>query len=117
MFNRTHPLGIPNLSGRHYSSSLQPVTGQLFFVIKYQMDVKPYLEPHHDTSLYTVNIALNEQGVDFEGGGCRFIRYNCSVSKTKKGWALIHPGKLTHLHEGISITNGTRYILVSFCNP
>lgn len=55
--------------------------------------------------------------VDYEGGGCRFIRYNCSVRDTKQGWLLMHPGRLTHYHEGLVVTNGTRYIMISFVDP
>ena len=41
-----------------------------------------------------------------QGGGCRFIRQNCSVIDTKLGWALMHPGRLTHYHEGLPTTRG-----------
>ena len=34
----------------------------------------------------------------------------------KKGWATIHPGRLTHYHEGLPITSGKRFIFVSFVN-
>ncbi|KAB0392852.1 hypothetical protein E2I00_000007, partial [Balaenoptera physalus] len=44
------------------------------------------------------------------GGGCRFLRYNCSVRAPRKGWTLMHPGRLTHYHEGLPTTKGTRYI-------
>ncbi len=30
---------------------------------------------------------------------------------------MLFPGRLTHLHEGLPTTKGTRYILVSFINP
>ena len=53
----------------------------------------------------------------FQGGGARFIRYNCSVINTRVGWALMHPGRLTHYHEGLQTTKGTRYIMVSFIDP
>ena len=52
-----------------------------------------------------------------KGGGCRFLRYNCSVLYTRKGWTLMHPGRLTHYHEGLLVTKGTRYIMVSFVDP
>ena len=48
----------------------------------------------------------------YEGGGCRFLRYNCSVRAPRKGWALLYPGRLTHYHEGLPTTMGTRYIAV-----
>uniref|UniRef100_G1RF62 procollagen-lysine 5-dioxygenase n=1 Tax=Nomascus leucogenys TaxID=61853 RepID=G1RF62_NOMLE len=52
-----------------------------------------------------------------QGGGCRFLRYNCSVRAPRKGWTLMHPGRLTHYHEGLPTTRGTRYIAVSFVDP
>lgn len=89
----------------------------LAFVVRYKPDEQPSLMPHHDASTFTVNIALNRVGEDYEGGGCRFLRYNCSVRAPRKGWALMHPGRLTHYHEGLPTTKGTRYIAVSFVDP
>ncbi|KZC09166.1 Procollagen-lysine,2-oxoglutarate 5-dioxygenase 1 [Dufourea novaeangliae] len=94
-----------------------PPRALMNFVVRYRPDEQPSLKPHHDSSTYTVNIALNRAGVDYEGGGCRFIRYNCSVTDTKPGWMLMHPGRLTHYHEGLRVTNGTRYIMISFVDP
>ncbi|CAG9823589.1 unnamed protein product [Phaedon cochleariae] len=94
-----------------------PPRSLMNFVVRYRPDEQPSLRPHHDSSTYTVNVALNEHGKDYEGGGCRFIRYNCSVVDTRLGWLLIHPGRLTHYHEGLKVTNGTRYIMISFVDP
>ena len=54
---------------------------------------------------------------DRQGGGCRFVRQDCSVTESRRGWMLMHPGRLTHYHEGLPTTNGTRYIFVSFVDP
>ncbi|KAE8604275.1 hypothetical protein XENTR_v10014651 [Xenopus tropicalis] len=89
----------------------------LNFVVKYTPDRQSYLRPHHDASTFTINIALNKKDTDFQGGGCRFARYNCSIESPRKGWSFMHPGRLTHLHEGLPVTNGTRYIAVSFIDP
>ncbi|XP_078281836.1 procollagen-lysine,2-oxoglutarate 5-dioxygenase 1 [Rhinoraja longicauda] len=89
----------------------------LNFVVRYKPEEQPSLDPHHDASTFTINVALNKAGVDYEGGGCRFIRYNCSIQAPRKGWALLHPGRLTHYHEGLPTTKGTRYIVVSFIDP
>lgn len=94
-----------------------PPRSLMNFVVRYRPDEQPSLRPHHDSSTYTINIALNSAGTDYEGGGCRFLRYNCSVTDTKKGWMLMHPGRLTHFHEGLLTTNGTRYIMISFVDP
>ncbi|KAM3590698.1 uncharacterized protein V6R79_014517 [Siganus canaliculatus] len=87
------------------------------FVVRYRPDEQPYLRPHHDSSTFTINIALNSKGIDYEGGGCRFLRYDCKVESPRKGWSFMHPGRLTHYHEGLPTTRGTRYIMVSFVDP
>ncbi|CAH2247032.1 procollagen-lysine,2-oxoglutarate 5-dioxygenase 2 isoform X2 [Pelobates cultripes] len=89
----------------------------LNFVVKYTPERQSYLRLHHDASTFTINIALNKKDVDFQGGGCKFARYNCSIESPRKGWSFMHPGRLTHLHEGLPVTNGTRYIAVSFIDP
>uniref|UniRef100_A0A8C4MQ12 Procollagen-lysine,2-oxoglutarate 5-dioxygenase 1 n=1 Tax=Equus asinus asinus TaxID=83772 RepID=A0A8C4MQ12_EQUAS len=38
----------------------------LAFVVRYKPDEQPSLMPHHDASTFTVNIALNRVGVDYE---------------------------------------------------
>uniref|UniRef100_A0A669BKQ2 Procollagen-lysine,2-oxoglutarate 5-dioxygenase 1 n=1 Tax=Oreochromis niloticus TaxID=8128 RepID=A0A669BKQ2_ORENI len=90
---------------------------ELAFVVRYKPDEQPSLRPHHDASTFTVNIALNQVGLDYQGGGCRFLRYDCSIQAPRKGWALLHPGRLTHYHEGLPTTAGVRYIAVSFVDP
>ncbi|XP_068205814.1 procollagen-lysine,2-oxoglutarate 5-dioxygenase 2-like isoform X3 [Palaemon carinicauda] len=94
-----------------------PPRAIMSFMVRYKPDEQPFLKPHHDTSTYTINVGLNRPGIDFQGGGCRFVRYNCSVTNTRVGWVLMHPGRLTHLHEGLYVTGGTRYIIVTFIDP
>ncbi|XP_034447295.1 procollagen-lysine,2-oxoglutarate 5-dioxygenase 1 isoform X1 [Hippoglossus hippoglossus] len=89
----------------------------LAFVVRYKPDEQPSLKPHHDASTFTINLALNQVGLDYQGGGCRFLRYDCAVDAPRKGWALMHPGRLTHYHEGLPTTAGVRYIAVSFVDP
>ena len=83
------------------------------FVVKYSMDGQKELIKHHDSSTYTINICLNDE---FEGGGCNFVRQNFVLNNKKIGYTSMHPGRLTHFHEGLQITNGKRFILVSFIN-
>ncbi|XP_050525944.1 procollagen-lysine,2-oxoglutarate 5-dioxygenase isoform X2 [Daktulosphaira vitifoliae] len=87
------------------------------FVVKYNPNGQASLRPHHDSSTYTINIALNKPGIDYHGGGCHFLRYKCKVTDMKVGWMLMHPGRLTHYHEGLEVINGTRYIMISFVDP
>ena len=85
------------------------------FVVKYEMGNQEELNSHHDSSAYSINITLNNPEKDFTGGGTRFVKQNTAV-QGKKGWAIIHPGRLTHYHEGLPITSGKRFIFVSFVN-
>ncbi|XP_063546470.1 procollagen-lysine,2-oxoglutarate 5-dioxygenase [Cydia strobilella] len=94
-----------------------PPVSLMNFVVRYRPDEQPSLRPHHDSSTFTINLALNTPKLDYEGGGCHFLRYNCSVTDTRPGWLLMHPGRLTHYHEGLRVTAGTRYIMISFVDP
>ncbi|RXG55052.1 Procollagen-lysine,2-oxoglutarate 5-dioxygenase 3 [Armadillidium vulgare] len=100
-----------------YFNDVGPPRALMSFTVRYRPDEQPALRPHHDTSTYTINVGLNRPGIDYQGGGCRFLRYNCSVVDTRVGWTLMHPGRLTHLHEGLRVTDGTRYIIVTFVDP
>ncbi|KAM8830980.1 procollagen-lysine,2-oxoglutarate 5-dioxygenase 1 [Synchiropus picturatus] len=108
---------IAPLTEKMYPGYYTKAQFDLAFVVRYKPDEQPFLRPHHDASTFTINIALNERGTDYEGGGCRFLRYDCSVKSPRKGWALMHPGRLTHYHEGLPTTAGVRYIAVSFVDP
>ncbi|XP_066297450.1 procollagen-lysine,2-oxoglutarate 5-dioxygenase 1-like isoform X3 [Branchiostoma lanceolatum] len=108
---------VTKLQEKVYPGYYSEAQAIMNFVVRYHPQEQPFLRPHHDSSTFTINLALNKAGVDFEGGGCRFLRYNCSVTNTKMGWLLMHPGRLTHYHEGLPTTNGTRYILISFVDP
>ncbi|KAK9401183.1 PLOD2: Procollagen-lysine-2-oxoglutarate 5-dioxygenase 2 [Crotalus adamanteus] len=114
-------IGLENVWLHFIREFIAPVTlkghALLNFVVKYTTDRQRSLRPHHDSSTFTINIALNKPGEDFQGGGCKFLRYNCSIESPRKGWSFMHPGRLTHLHEGLPILKGTRYIAVSFIDP
>ncbi|XP_070802471.1 procollagen-lysine,2-oxoglutarate 5-dioxygenase 2 [Pituophis catenifer annectens] len=122
-------IGLENVWLHFIREFIAPVTLKVFagyytkghallnFVVKYTTERQRSLRPHHDSSTFTINIALNKVGEDFQGGGCKFIRYNCSIESPRKGWSFMHPGRLTHLHEGLPILKGTRYIAVSFIDP
>ena len=83
------------------------------FVVKYELGKQNHLKPHHDSATYSLVLTLNRPNIDFEGGGTRFVKQNVTT-QGKKGYCAIHPGRLTHYHEGIPITKGKRYIMVSF---
>ncbi|KAM4610180.1 procollagen-lysine,2-oxoglutarate 5-dioxygenase 1 isoform 1-T1 [Polymixia lowei] len=108
---------IAPITEKMYPGYYTKCNSTLNFVVRYKPDEQPLLAPHHDASTFTINVALNSKDVDYQGGGCRFLRYNCSVDAPRKGWALMHPGRLTHYHEGLPTTDGVRYIAVSFVDP
>jgi hypothetical protein len=83
----------------------------IVFVVKYSMDGQKKLRPHHDSSSYTVNIALNEP-TEYTGGGSHFLNHDYKNIDAPIGELILHPGKVTHYHQGLPITSGERYILV-----
>jgi len=86
------------------------------FIVKYNADNgQTSLKPHHDASVYTINIALNSDD-EYTGGGVNFLKKNCLFVNKNPGYLLLHPGRVTHRHEALPITSGKRYILVSFNN-
>jgi hypothetical protein len=101
---------------RYCYPGIQDKGTNLDFVVKYSTTGQTKLEPHHDSSSYSLNIALNNRNKDFQGGGTRFIKTGYYHTNQKIGWCLMHPGRVTHYHEGVAITEGTRYILVTFAN-
>jgi hypothetical protein len=84
------------------------------FIVKYNTENQGSLAIHHDSSAITLNVRLNDE---FKGGGTFLPRYKLTLQPTKKGYAMAHPGQITHKHGGRPVTEGTRYILVSFTNP
>lgn len=40
------------------------------FVVKYTPGRQAYLRPHHDSSTFTINVALNNKGLDFQVSLC-----------------------------------------------
>lgn len=86
------------------------------FIVKYDAEKgQASLQGHHDASVYTTNIALCD-GNDYEGGGIKFHTKNITLVNKDKGYLCLHPGRVTHYHEALPITQGKRYVLVSFNN-
>ena len=80
------------------------------FIIKYSMDKQGFLSLHHDQSVLSSVLTLNE---DFEGGGTFFYRQQKTIVG-KTGEMSLHPGMVSHRHGARPITSGVRYVLVSF---
>jgi len=80
------------------------------FIIKYSMEKQGFLSLHHDQSVLSSVLTLNE---DFEGGGTFFYRQQQTLIG-KTGEMSLHPGMVSHRHGAKPIKSGTRYVLVSF---
>jgi hypothetical protein len=104
-------------SGRAFEGYQSEGRSIMNFVVRYRPGEQDHLRPHDDASTFSILITLNTPGVDFQGGGTRYIRYNCSITNNRVGWMAMHPGRLTHRHEGLKVTSGTRYIMVAFVDP
>lgn len=84
------------------------------FIAKYDTNNQGSLDIHHDSSAITLNVRLNDE---FKGGGTFIPRYKLTIQPQRKGYAMAHPGQITHKHGGRPVIEGTRYILISFTNP
>lgn len=51
----------------------------LAFVVRYKPDEQPSLRPHHDASTFTINIALNQVGIDYQVSELWAVRFGCAV--------------------------------------
>jgi len=79
-------------------------------VLKYEKNKQEFLRPHHDDTICTSVLSLND---NYKGGGTWFERQKFTVNP-KAGWCSLHPAKLTHRHAGKRVTEGKRYIIVTF---
>lgn len=79
------------------------------FIIKYSPETQASLRCHHDASLVSGNVKLND---GYTGGETYFYRQNYSNINTPVGKIVLWPGQVTHGHEGKEVTSGTKYNLV-----
>lgn len=66
---------------------------------------------HHDQSMFTANIKLND---NYDGGLVEFNRQNYNNFEIPVGNAMIWPSQVTHPHRVTAVTQGTRYSYVMF---
>lgn len=82
------------------------------FLAKYIPSAQGHLSIHHDMSDITCLVQLSDLD-EYEGGGTWFRRQK-QLLKNPIGYVTIHPGNITHKHGARAVTEGTRYIIVSF---
>jgi len=86
------------------------------FLARYTPDAQGHLSIHHDSSDITCLVQLSDLD-EYEGGGTWFRRQK-KLLKNGIGYVTIHPGNITHKHGARAVTEGSRYIIVSFMkNP
>lgn len=78
------------------------------FVMKYTVDTQRSLPLHHDASLVTASIKLND---DYEGADLVFPRQGKSNKEVPVGEAILFPGQVTHGHMCEELLSGTKYSL------
>lgn len=82
------------------------------FCARYLPNAQGHLSLHHDHSHLTALVTLSDKS-DYVGGGTYFSKQKQLV-KEEQGYVSLHPGNITHKHGARSITEGSRYIIVSF---
>uniref|UniRef100_A0A8C4QPB2 Procollagen-lysine, 2-oxoglutarate 5-dioxygenase 1a n=1 Tax=Eptatretus burgeri TaxID=7764 RepID=A0A8C4QPB2_EPTBU len=108
---------------------IKPVTEKMFsgyhtececilnFVVRYKPDRQPFLRPHHDASTFTVNIALNSVGKDYEGLQAAISLQVWSPLSTahdvNSTWEFFHRNLLSLMHRFITCRLQLSY--PSFC--
>jgi len=84
------------------------------FICKYTQETATQMERHHDAhGVLSVAISLNRE---FEGGAIYFNAQDFNNKDVPVGYATLFPSLLTHEHEVLPITAGTRYSLTCWLN-
>jgi GR25 family glycosyltransferase involved in LPS biosynthesis/glycosyltransferase involved in cell wall biosynthesis len=82
------------------------------FCARYLPEEQGHLSLHHDSAHLTALVTLSDKK-DYVGGGTYFSHQKELVIE-EQGYVSIHPGAITHKHGARAITEGSRYIIVSF---
>ncbi len=114
---------LPTLA-LHYQCA-EVLTVRDLFLVRYEASTaaaptQDRLPLHRDGNLLSFSIMLSEPGVDFDGGGLRFVSVGPRdgfgdrqpIAGVGCGDLTLHCGKL--LHEALRIRRGRRYLIVGF---
>ena len=78
------------------------------FIIRYSMDTQRSLKRHHDASLVTGSVKLND---DYTGGLLEFPRQGITNKDIPVGKCLLFPGQVSHPHLSSELESGVKYSL------
>lgn len=78
------------------------------FIIKYEEGLQTALPCHHDASLVSASIKLND---NYEGADLYFYRQDFSNTEIPVGDMILWPSGVTHGHECRPLTKGVKYSL------
>jgi GR25 family glycosyltransferase involved in LPS biosynthesis len=119
---RISPRLVDNIAD-HIATRLVPWVNQHFaplncpgvkdmFIVKYNNCVdQPGLALHSDAATITVTIRLNE---GYVGGQLEFPRQLFRNDAVPVGTALVWPSSVTHPHQSLPVTAGTKYTLTTW---
>ena len=78
------------------------------FIIRYSMDTQRSLKRHHDASLVTGSVKLNDE---YTGGLLEFPRQGITNKDIPVGKCLLFPGQVSHPHLSTELESGVKYSL------
>ena len=78
------------------------------FIIRYSMDTQRSLKRHHDASLVTGSVKLNDE---YTGGELQFPRQGITNKDIPVGKCLLFPGQVSHPHLSSELESGVKYSL------
>ena len=78
------------------------------FIIRYSMDTQRFLKRHHDASLVTGSVKLNDE---YTGGLLEFPRQGITNKDIPVGKCLLFPGQVSHPHLSSELESGVKYSL------
>jgi len=116
---RMKELGLWEELEKHWQKYLYPIIEEYWapiemyglrdaFVMRYSTDTQTCLPYHHDASLVTGSVKLND---DYEGAELLFRRQGISNKDIPVGRAILFPGQVTHGHECTELLSGVKYSL------
>jgi GR25 family glycosyltransferase involved in LPS biosynthesis len=116
---RMKELGLWEELEKHWQKHIYPIVEEYWhpmemyglrdaFVMRYATDTQTSLPCHHDASLVTGSVKLND---DYEGADLFYKRQNISNKVVPVGRCILFPGQVTHAHECNELISGVKYSL------